>query len=362
MSEPEGGPFKTFRMLWLPFSLPATVLGMSAWLVFFAVSACLGRVYGLGEADAAMAHFSHNVQSFVFTFALAPGAKTSLFIVKAAVALVLWATFGVAICRCFALRLTRDEYVGFTDALKFGLKHARTALLFPIIIASCIVVLAAVNAGIGAVLLIPYVGVVGYVLLPIAYIVSGFMLLIGLTAVFGLGMVSGAIAVEKRGALDAWGKALNFILMRPVHFLVYLVVTKVMVVDIVYEIGVERRMLHRWTYSSLTPFGKTASFRRIAEFSNETAGGEWLLKWIYWGIGGAFMLFLCGIVLSTALGAFTAMFLVLRRDVDGIDVSDIEIDAPTDVEPDPMPVPPAETGATSEAPAPAPDAAKPFDI
>ena len=52
------------------------------------------------------------------------------------------------------------------------------------------------------------------------------------------------------------------------------------------------------------------------------------------------LVFLIGVLVSFVYAAFTGMFLIFRRDVDGIDVSDIDL-TPRPETPLPERVPPA---------------------
>lgn len=362
MSEPDSGQFKSFRMLWLPFSLPAVMLGTAAWLIFYFSNALLAYVFKSADSAAdAVAHFAVNVKSFVFTLTLARRGEDSgfLFALQCLLALFLWSTFGLAISRCMALRLTRDEYVSWQDAWRFGRQHCKSALFFPVLLASSCALLALLNATIGALIQIPYVGVVAYLLLPIAYVSSALMLTVGLTGAYGVGLVSGAIAVERRGTMDAWGKSLNYIFARPIQFIIYLVVTKVFVIDIVYHYGVEVGILHTWTNSSRGIFFEGSHFDVVRHRGQPAEGFVWFLQTLYWVIGAAFKAFIFGFVISLAVAAFTCMFLIMRREVDGIDVSDIDLLGETDVDSMPDPVPTATAPTNEASPASAPEPAAP---
>lgn len=362
MNESNWGPFKPLTLLWFPISLPAIGLGMAAALVFWLVNAGFAAATdAVSSAGQAIVLFGANARGVIFEFDLvdrAEGNPAWLFISQLVLGIALWATFGVAVCRCVALRLTRDEYVGAGAAMKFGLSNAPTALCYPLIVAGCMAIIVVFNATVGALMQIPWIGVVFYALLPLAFILSGLLLVLFLTGIAGGGMVSGAIAVERRGTLDAWGKALNYIFARPLHFVVFLVLTKVVVADLLIHYTIERRVLHEWTARSLSPLWNNARFEAITARSDGLEGLDALCGWLYWLFGAGLTLTLVGFAVTCVFSAFTGMFLILRSDVDGIDVTDIELE---DEASDPVPqrVVPAGGCAVEADPAaePAPDGA-----
>ncbi|MFT7618612.1 MAG: hypothetical protein ACI97A_002259 [Planctomycetota bacterium] len=314
-------------MLWFPFSVPATVLGMVTCLTFYLVNlTCAYFVDGLDSAGQAIILFGRQLVDLLTTLRinldLAGGA--ALFSFQLVTLLALWATIGLAICRCIALRLCRDEYIGLRDAFSFGLTHAKTTALFPVIVFASLTVLAVVNFLIGSLMQIPFVGVVFYLLLPIAFIMTALMLIIAFTSLLGAGMVSGAVAVEQRGTLDAWGKALNYIFARPLHVIIYMVLMNVFLKDIVWHYAFETQILRSWTFASLSPLWENVPFMdalRGTNFSEEVSTvGSFIAKAVV-----AFVnLAIAGFVTSFVFAGTTAMFLILRRDVDGIDVADIK--------------------------------------
>lgn len=329
MNRTNSGPFKPIAMLWFPFSVPATVLGMLLCLLFYLVNfAAVPFVDGLHEPADALRLFGKQCANLFTRLRLIDGAPggLALFLVQIIAALGLWSTIGLGICRCVALRLCRDEYVGLKDALSFGLANAKTTALFPVIVLASVSVLAAVNLLLGSLMQIPYLGVVFYLLLPLAFVMTALMLIIAFTSVVGIGMVPGAVAVEQRGTLDAWGKALNYIFARPLHVIIYIVLMKVFLVDIVIGFGFESSILHEWTFASLSPFWENEGFDATLQSVDNVEGIAYFAALVAQFVVSFVNLAIAGLVTSFAFAGTTAMFLILRRDVDGIDVGDIKQD------------------------------------
>lgn len=323
-------PFKPIKLLWIPISLPAIGLGMAASLLFYLVNllfaAMSPAVHGANEA---IALFGENGRSVILAFSLIEregGNPSWLFGCQLLTAIALWSTFGLALARCIALRLTRDEYVGIGEALVFGFRHATTAALYPLIVLGCMLALLILNGLLGAAMQIPWLGSLFFLLMPVAYISSGLLLVLFLTGVGGAGMVVGAVAVERRGTLDAWGKALNYIFARPLHFVVYLVLTKVVIVDLLIHYTLERRVLHEWTDRSLSPLWHNDRFESILSHSDSVGGLDSVSAFLHRLFGAGLTLTLVGFATACVFSAFTGMFLILRSDVDGIDTSDIDLE------------------------------------
>ena len=317
-------------MLWFPFSVPATALGMLACLLFYLLNlACLPMVDGLESTSQAIGNFHLQLFSFFGTLRLldyVPGGA-GLFAIQLIATLLIWATIGLAICRCLAMRLCRDEYIGFREALAFGFSNFKTTALFPVIVFASVSILAAINFLIGSLMQIPYLGILFYLLLPVAFIVTALMLIISCTSILGAGMVSGAVAVEQRGTLDAWGKALNYIFARPLHVIIYMILMKVFLVDFVIGFAFENMILESWTQTSLSPIWDNARFDQILQGPGGLEGLDLLSSQVIRGVVAFVNLTIAGVVTSFAFAGTTAMFLILRRDVDGIDVADIKTES-----------------------------------
>lgn len=137
-------------------------------------------------------------------------------------ATAVWSVFGGAICRIAALALTRDERCGLKAALKFGLYRFLsffTAPLFPM--------LGVLAFAIPAILLglLSYFGDVGLLISGILYFVAAIFgvmtaaLLIPL--LFGWPLMWGAIATEASDAFDALSRSYAYVTQRPLHFAFY---------------------------------------------------------------------------------------------------------------------------------------------
>ena len=299
---------------------------LACFLFFLGSWAAVPLIDGLNSPQDALRVFEAQVVVFFTTLRLIPGAPggLGLFLAQSLLFILLWATLGLSIARCIALRLCRDEYLGLKEALAFGLSNARTTALFPLIVFAAVSFLAAGNFLLGSLMQIPYLGALFLLLLPVCFVQTTLMLIIVGTSLLGAGMVSGAVAVEQRGTLDAWGKALNYIFARPLHVIIYMVLMKVFLVDIILGVAYRSTMLESWTFTSLVPLWDNQGFQAILSGRADLEGFDAIASWLVRFVVSCVKLGIAGLVTSFAFAGTTAMFLILRRDVDGIDVSDIK--------------------------------------
>lgn len=337
MSDSQLGAFRNLRVLWFPFSIPATLIGTAA---------CVLTVLGIWLLQIASGP-SLTAQESLASFAIQLGGHLSGFrgfqmghswgfAAQVVWLFLIWGTFGLAMARCMVLRLARDEYISSFESLSFGFRNARTALLFPVITVICLLLLAVINGLCGLAMQIPGVGILFYILLPIAWFCTAVSLLIALTATVGSGLVLAAIAAERQGTLDAWGKALNYVFARPIQFIIYIVLTKIFVIDFIFTWGVMRRLPHEWVRTSLTRFHGGESIERVLSGSGDLSTTESAQRFLFLGMEKIMTYGISGLAIASLTGAFVAMFLILRQDVDGIDTADIR--RPHNNDPDPKKV------------------------
>jgi hypothetical protein len=334
------GPFRPFSVLWFPFALPAMAISALAWVLFYLANLGLAAIFDepSGALQALMV-FGHNLRHAVLGLEFGPASGSALlFASQILIALLLWSSAGVAVCRVQALRLAREEYLGYRDALAFGMKMAPSALVFPLIVGLILALIGGLQALLGSLLQIPYLDGLALVVLPIAYLLTFAAVGITLSSLFALGMLPGALAVECKGTLDAWGKCLNYLFARPLHVVLYLVLLKVFLCDIVLHYAFEVRVFHAWTDRALTALSESESFRLIESGGQGMTSYQSICHWIHRGVRALVDLVVIGFVGSAAGAGFTGMFLIFRRDVDGIDVGDIDVDVDRRRDPAPQPV------------------------
>jgi len=272
----------------------------------------------------------------------------------------LWATFGVAICRVMALRMARDEYCTILDAMSYAWRVKLTGCLYPQAVGLPILFLAICNQIAGWVAWVPIVGpIVGVILLPLVIVSSILMILAAVVGIISLGLIPAAIATERKGTYDSLGKAFNYVFARPIPVILHLLVLGTFL-QFVHTLFVDENLVERAIASTMTPLwsGSDVEAMLVGEPAG-LSGHHWFGAWIFKIILTFFRLLVWGALVSFALGAFTALFLLLRKEVDGMDYIDIARDpaaAPSDpvpaLEESPPPFGEADSGTDTEPGAP----------
>lgn len=274
-------------------------------------------------------------------------AHRSLFILQAAGAYALWAILGVAIARVMAVRIARDEYITMKDALAFSWSTRFTALLYAPAIVLSMLFLWLTIFGVGLVGRVPYVGwVLSAILLPVVLFFTILVRILAYAGVVSMGMTASAIACEKKGTWDSVAKAFNYLFARPLAVLLYVVLLGVFI-WIVNGLLLNGAYLREHVANLLVPFWKSDTYKQIASGSYSTLTGfpklaAYLHAAVFWIVDAL----ICGALISWIIGAFTAMFLIFRKEVDGTEYTDI-VRVPTEApqqKPAPSAPPPPAAG------------------
>jgi hypothetical protein len=325
--EPENSPvFKVSRVLWFPMSVNAVALGALCCVLFWLWSVVSALVVGPREYEITMGSMGAFVDA-IWAW-LKTGTFTSehvpLFILQAVGAYALWAIGGVAIARIMAVRIARDEYITLREALGFAWSTRFTALLYAPAIGLSMVFLWLAIFGMGLVGQIPWFGwVVSAVLLPIVIFFTILIRILAWAGVLSLGMTAGAIACEKKGTWDSVAKAFNYLFARPLAVLLYVALLWVFV-GIVGGLLLDEGNLRVHVSSMLINFWNNDTYAKIARGATAELDGfaqvaAWLHSAVFW-VADALIR---GAILSWIIGAFTAMFLIFRKEIDGTDYGDI---------------------------------------
>lgn len=239
-------------------------------------------------------------------------------------ATAVWAFFGAAICRAAAVRLTVDEKVGLSSAVRFaGRKWAShfAAPLLPVLgfalVAVPIIVLGLImRAGGFGVLL-------GGIFWPFALVVGFVMALLLLGILFAWPLMWGAISTEGSDSFDALSRSYAYLMQRPLHYLFYAVVAAFF--------GWFGWLLAS-TFASFVIWlaywsaGWGCGSEQIGNIMNGTcdfggmgqAGVVLIRFWV-----GCVKLLAVGYIFSYFWSASTAIYLLLRKDVDNTEMDEV---------------------------------------
>lgn len=235
-------PRTYFRAPRVPFDFKALLLAVAGWVVYWAggelVSSILADKDARVDTDVPGAFLTALFSLFMRIPYMEEACRlvlTGVFGVSADLALkdyttweilvgglwffAVWAFFGQAIHRITTLRIARDEGLGLFEALRFAARNWTTMLLVPVIVGGAIGFFWLCNMAAGALTSIPFLGgVLGLILLPLAFVSTLLILLIAVGGIFGLPLIGAAAAWECNGSLDAISRAFSYLFARPLQF------------------------------------------------------------------------------------------------------------------------------------------------
>jgi len=250
------------------------------------------------------------------------------------IVLVVWSFFGGAICRLAAVDFARDESHPFSEGCAFAARRFGSffwAPVTPFIVALVFLLCAAVTGLIGR---IPLVGppVMGLLFFLAAFF--GFLaLLLLICGFFGFIFSWPTIATEGTNSFDAISRSFNYILARPWKtFWCWLMAALYGSACIAFAIGFTWAMW-RLTLAAVAfgmgqeRFAEVASVLgswRVPPVGAATVIAGLILKvyWVFiWGL-------VLGFVASFKLSTMNLIYFVIRREVDGTEMSEVFLPEP----------------------------------
>ncbi|MBU4273127.1 MAG: hypothetical protein KKE86_02110 [Planctomycetes bacterium] len=251
-------------------------------------------------------------------------------------AVAVWAFFGAAICRTAAVQLAIEEQVGWGAAMRFAGRKWPAYFAAPLLPVGGVLLMAIPVIILGLIMRAGGVGILlGGIAWPLALIAGFIMALLLLGVLFGWPLMWGAISVEGSDSFDALSRSYAYIFQKPLHYLFYAVVAAL--------IGWLGWLLVREFAAGVVWMSYWAAGWGCGEVRVHSilgAGGD--LGGVGW-FGAGLIRFWAGCVKLLAVGflfsyfwsASTAIYLLLRRDVDAMEMDEVYLDA--DEEPADLP-------------------------
>ncbi|MHC4410906.1 MAG: hypothetical protein ACYS0F_18105, partial [Planctomycetota bacterium] len=237
-------PYGSFRAPRVPLDLRCVGMGAAGWGVLQLADGGMARAFSTERPIAQlMGLLSARLGRVAFlgdAFDLSAGGLWGIApyqmnwwqgVVAAMVFFAVWAVFGGALLRIAALRFTRNEVLRPKDALRFGVANAGTLLLVPILVALFALFLGALNALVGLIMSLWFVGstVLAIVLFPLVLLSSVLIVLALVGGLLGLPLMWSGATVEQNGALESVSRTFSYVSARPFHFFfAYLLIFVVM--------------------------------------------------------------------------------------------------------------------------------------
>lgn len=294
------------------------------------------------------------------------------FVLFAIGTLFIWALLGGAICRIAALQFARDEKITARDALRYSWKRLFGGFMLAPLIPIAFVVIIALFLIIGGLFLrIPVLGDLAGAPLFVFALLGGLIIAILVVGMLiGGGLFWPAVAVEGADAFDAFSRSLAYPFSRPWKTAVYFIITGIytviswLIVSLLITWAIlVTRLIVSWGTS---PFGwwRTPDGTSKLERVWPMGGTSGLHAWPDWPqlpfyekysalIIGVYVLLAVALMwaflFSFCFSADTIIYFLLRRDVDGNDLSEVHKDEPATT----LAVAPERPAGAGEASAPA---------
>jgi hypothetical protein len=239
--------------------------------------------------------------------------------------LLVWSLLGGAVCRLAAVEFAAGETCSINDALLFTARKFGSFFWSPLVPFIFVAVLMLGAACVGLLGRMPVVGppLVGLLSL-LAMLLVGLGLFLALCAFFGSVFMWPTIATEGTNAFDAVSRSFNYVAARPWKFI------WCSLVAIVYGAACAAFVAaFAWATLEVTlrclALGMGDAFDGLSAAPGAGDGwyglgvGALLLRTfilLAWGLVGGF-------IISLKLSEMTLLYFVLRRDVDGADMSEV---------------------------------------
>lgn len=247
--------------------------------------------------------------------------------------------FGGAICRCAALEFARFEKPGVGEALQFAREEWKALITAPLIPLGILAGMGVVIYLVGLAGNIPWLGEL------LLAVLIGFLYLLGLAmSVLLLAMLTGgwllfpAVAYEKTTGLDAIGRAFSYVMNQPIWMLFYTVVELILGTLFYLSIRLFVFLFLRLTYG-LVSLGFTKEqldkLHRIwvePTFFHLLQSPQGSVNWSEKAACGLIylsLLFIVGVVMALVVSCFfsalTVLYALMRKKVDKISITQVEV-------------------------------------
>jgi hypothetical protein len=238
-----------------------------------------------------------------------------------------WAFFGAAICRIAAVQLAADEQVGLGAALRYACVKWPAYCAAPLLPVGG-VLLATIPVAILGLIMNANVGLLlGGLVWPLALVAGLLMTLLLLGVLFGWPLMWAAISAEGTDSFDALSRSYAYLFQRPLHYLFYSAVAGLigwLGWLLVQNFAAGVIWMGYWAAAWGCGTGQIDSIMGVGEeLGGISYAGAVLIR--FWT--GCVKLLAVGYLFSYFWTAATAIYFLLRRDVDATEMDEVFLDA-----------------------------------
>ena len=251
--------------------------------------------------------------------------------------LIIWSVFAAAITRLAALEFARGEKAGLKDSFSFVMKKFWSYFWSPLTPVLGVLFFIACNVAGGLVGKIEYAGEIAVAVgFPLA-ILSGFLIVfLGIVGIIGFILMFPAISSEGSDAFDAISRAYSYVLSRPLHFLSLLITIIVCGTILTFVAGYGACLVMKTSYFTVG-LGMGDKLNEIRDFIAGMSGaGDTITSLNPMSMRiAALLLMLYVVLIKMTVGsiviafvgsASTIAYLIMRKDVDDTEMSDVYVE------------------------------------
>lgn len=285
--------------------------------------------------------------------------------------LAVWSLFGGAICRVSAVQLARNGSVGLREALRFAARRYLSFFSSPLLPFLAVVLVVLFCAVGGLLARVPVLDVLAGLVWFLA-LLAGFVVVAALFGlVLGWPLMYAAVAAEATESFDALSRSFSYSIGRPWHYLFYATLAALYgAIVMIFVVAFAHGLVQMSAYAVSFGFGEQATYSLYA-FAPEAPGWRHAFgpasadappptgtRYVAAVLVGFWthlaFLGVVGFAYSFFWTEATAVYFLLRRDVDETDIDEVYLEEEEE-EPFPtaaptVPGPPKASGAETNKP------------
>ena len=243
-------------------------------------------------------------------------------------ALLVWGYFGGMITRIAVVKLTHDELISYKAAAKFARSHWCSYMAAPLLPILGIFALGVPIALLGFFARLDVGLFVAGILWPLVILVGLLMTIFLLGLMFGWPLMWSTISTEGTDAFDAISRAYAYVFQRPFHYLFYVILATVVgVLGWILIHGIVDLVVYctHWAFSWGLPSDRLIHLNQHNDRLLDSGFAGWGYALIqFWQ--GVLRTLTTAFAISFLWSGATAMYLLLRRQVDGVELDEAQLD------------------------------------
>ena len=240
-------------------------------------------------------------------------------------ALVIWGYFGGVIARIVAVKLTQDETISLKKAGSFARKRCCSYMSAPLIPLLGVFGLGIPIAVLGLISHFDVGIFITGLLWPLVLCIGFLMAILLLGLIFGWPLMFSTISTEGTDAFDAISRSYAYVFQRPFHYLFYTILTTIIGgLGWLFLHGIMNLIVHATTWAFAWGLNAETKISLFAGNLNSNIAGWGYNLILFWQ--GFLQVLLTSFAIGFLFSGMTAVYLLLRRHVDGVELDEVQLD------------------------------------